>query len=351
MAGKIAIVTATPFVDQGIHPLIGSGTRSHLTPLTHHFPEWRCYSIQRMPNSVFDLGRLRHEAQPAKFEDPLCLLCPTRSDWISHCRSDVAVNMATSRHAHDNNQESAVFNRVNHAVVADSDTPQVVSTDEASYPGRPGIVRQRCDLPQHASTNGPVETVKLFLRGARTRLCSDRSLTIHIRVGGKIVSVLRQHIIEWDTRRVIIESRTRGPDVLGLLQRFDSRSPRRSDVGRNNCRDPTPPTRQVHNLAIGRSVHRLRRYTRVRRKLECLSRCHASSIRPAPSRSFRNPPAGPLLSPTVFTLSSLHQAMGPSLGRRIRPSGRPVRRARPDSAPAACPRPRPNRPAGAARRP
>ena len=46
--------------------------------------------------------------------------------------------MTTSSHSHDYDEESAVLNRVNHTVVADPDTPQVIGADETGYPGGRG---------------------------------------------------------------------------------------------------------------------------------------------------------------------------------------------------------------------
>ena len=64
---------------------------------------------------------------------------------------------------------------------------------------------------------------------------------------------------------MVSQGSTSSLDVLCLLQGLDSRSPRRSDVGRYHCGDRLTIAHEVHHLAVDGSVNRLRRGAAVRR--------------------------------------------------------------------------------------
>ena len=76
---------------------------------------------------------------------------------------DVTVDPAASRDTNDDHHETIILDRVYHAVVPDANAPEMVSTNQPSGTGWPGVILQRGNLAQHTGTNRAIEPIELLL--------------------------------------------------------------------------------------------------------------------------------------------------------------------------------------------
>lgn len=76
--------------------------------------------------------------------------------------SEVAVDGAPVRDSKRQHQELGVPDRVDHAVVTNSETPQIWIPDQRSSAGRPRIEAKGCDRSNYAPRDWFVELAQLF---------------------------------------------------------------------------------------------------------------------------------------------------------------------------------------------